>query len=60
MRKSTVRTFAMGDVHGAYKALEQCLERSSFDKDKDTLIQLGDVADGFEHVYDCVEELLNG
>jgi serine/threonine protein phosphatase 1 len=52
------RTFVMGDIHGAYKALEQCLERSSFDKDKDTLIQLGDVADGFEHVYDCVEELL--
>lgn len=48
----------MGDIHGAYKALRQCLERSSFDKDKDVLIQLGHVADGFEQVYDCVEELL--
>ena len=48
----------MGDIHGAHKALQQCLERSTFDRNKDTLIQLGDIADGFEDVYDCVEELL--
>ncbi len=58
MRKSTVRTFVMGDIHGAHKALQQCLERAPFDKDKDTLIQLGDIADGFGEVHDCVEELL--
>jgi serine/threonine protein phosphatase 1 len=57
-KKHPMRTFVMGDIHGAYKALLQCLERVSFDKDKDSLIQLGDVADGFEQVYDCVEELL--
>ena len=53
-------TFAMGDLHGNYKALVQCLERSGFNKEEDTLIQLGDVADGYEHieVHLCVEELL--
>lgn len=53
-----MRTFAMGDIHGAYKALVQCLERSGFDKEKDTLIQLGDVADGWSETFECVEELL--
>ena len=53
-----MRTFVMGDIHGAHKALLQCLERSAFDRNKDTLIQLGDISDGFEGVYDCVEELL--
>lgn len=28
----------MGDIHGAHKALQQCLERSAFDRNKDTLI----------------------
>lgn len=48
----------MGDIHGAYKALKQCLERSEFDYAHDTLIQLGDVADGWSEVYECVDELL--
>lgn len=52
------RVFAMGDIHGAHKALVQCLERSGFDKEKDTLIQLGDICDGWSEVYQCVEELL--
>lgn len=51
-------TFAVGDIHGAYKAFIQCLERSRFDRKKDTLIQLGDVADGWSEVFECVEELL--
>lgn len=48
----------MGDIHGAHRALQQCLERASFDYNNDLLIQLGDVADGFDEVYECVEELL--
>lgn len=48
----------IGDIHGAHKALLQCFERSGFDKDKDRLIQLGDVADGWPEVKQCVEELL--
>ena len=53
-----MRTFVMGDIHGAYKAFMQCMERSGFDYEKDRLIQLGDIADGYEEVYECVEELL--
>ena len=53
------RTIVCGDIHGAHKALVQCLERSNFNKDEDTLIQLGDVCDGWSEVYECVEELLS-
>ena len=53
-----MRTFVMGDLHGAQRALAQCMKRSGFDRRKDVLIQLGDVADGHEEVYECVETLL--
>jgi len=48
----------MGDIHGTYRALEQCLQRSGFNKNKDRLIQLGDVTDSYDDVYQCVETLL--
>lgn len=48
----------MGDLHGAHRALVQCLERSGFDLCKDVLIQLGDVTDRNDEVYECVETLL--
>lgn len=53
-----MRTFVMGDTHGAHKAMVQCLERCGFDYENDTLIHLGDIADGWSEVYECVEELL--
>lgn len=53
-----MRTFVMGDIHGAHKALVQCLERSGFDKRSDRLITIGDVCDGWPHVRECVDELL--
>lgn len=54
-----MRILVIGDIHGAYKALLQCLERSGFDKEKDVLISLGDIADGWSEVPECVEELLS-
>lgn len=54
-----MRTFVLGDIHGAHKALVQCLERSGFNKEVDKLIFLGDVADGWSEVPECVEELLS-
>ena len=48
----------MGDLHGAYKAMMQCLERSDFDYRADRLIFLGDVADGWPEVPQCIEEFL--
>jgi serine/threonine protein phosphatase 1 len=53
-----MRKFVMGDIHGSYKALIQCLERSEFDKENDILIQLGDISDGWSQTYECVEELM--
>ncbi|WET69090.1 metallophosphoesterase [Sphingobacterium sp.] len=58
MKDKTSKTFVMADIHGSYKALVQCLERSGFDYANDVLIQLGDVVDGHNEVYECVEELL--
>lgn len=52
------RTFVLGDIHGAHRALQQVLDRSGFNYDSDTLIQLGDITDGWTGVYACVEELL--
>jgi len=51
--------FVIGDMHGGHKALLQCLERSGFNKEKDQLICLGDVADGWPEVTECFEELLS-
>ncbi|WP_049815601.1 metallophosphoesterase [Niastella koreensis] len=52
-------TYVIGDLHGQYQSLKQCLARCNFDYNQDTLIQLGDVVDGGDEVFDCVEELLN-
>ena len=53
-----MRTLVCGDIHGAYKALIQVLERSNFDYENDTLISLGDIADGWSEIPECVDELL--
>lgn len=52
------RTMVIGDLHGNYLGLKQVLERSEFDYDNDTLIQLGDIVDGGPDIFECVEELL--
>lgn len=53
-----MKTFAIGDIHGAHKALLQCLERSNFDYENDELIVLGDVVDGWPETPQVIEELL--
>lgn len=53
-----MRRFAIGDIHGAHKALIQCFERSGIDREEDMLICLGDVADGWPEVPECFDELL--
>jgi serine/threonine protein phosphatase 1 len=53
------KIFAIGDIHTNFKALEQVLEKSHFNYEEDTLIQLGDIVDGgTQDTYLCVEELL--
>ena len=51
--KKTHKTFVVGDIHGGYKSLMQVLGRAKFDYEKDTLICLGDVADGWPEVDEC-------
>jgi len=53
------RTFVMGDIHGAFQAMQQCLKRSNFDRQNDRLIFLGDVSDGWPETRSCIDELLN-
>jgi serine/threonine protein phosphatase 1 len=53
------RTFVIGDIHGACRALRQCLERSSFDVASDTLISLGDVSDGWPDTRQSIEVLMS-
>lgn len=53
-----MRTLVLGDLHGSYKGLLQVFERSKFDYEKDTLISLGDVCDGYPQVRECIDELL--
>lgn len=51
-------TYTIGDIHGCLAAFLQCLDLCKFDKKKDTLISLGDVADGWHMVPECVAELM--
>ena len=53
-----MKTFIVGDIHGAYKALLQCFDRSGFDRETDRLIVIGDVCNGYPEVQQCIDELL--
>ena len=53
-----MKTFVIGDIHGAFKALKICLEKSNFDYDLDTLICLGDIGDRSPDVVECIDEVL--
>jgi serine/threonine protein phosphatase 1 len=52
------RVFALGDPHGGYKSLMQCFKRSKFNYEKDKLIVLGDVCDGWPETKAVIDELL--
>lgn len=52
------RVLVVGDIHGACRALRQCLERAAFDYENDHLICLGDVTDGWPETRAAVDELL--
>ena len=53
-----MKKYAIGDIHGCYKALIQCLERSKFNYKEDKLIVLGDLCDGWPYVSECFDEVL--
>ena len=53
-----MKTFAIGDIHGGYEALLQCLKRSKFNYKTEKLIVLGDVCDGWTETKKCIDELM--
>lgn len=53
-----MQTFIIGDIHGEYDKLINCLKKVNFDYDNDKLIQLGDVVDRGANSYLCIEELM--
>jgi len=53
-----MKSFVIGDIHGRVNALEQVLERSGFDMEKDLLISLGDVCDRGKFVKESFDLLL--
>jgi len=52
-----MKRFVIGDIHGGYHSLIQCLDRSHFNQE-DKLIVLGDVCDGWPQTSECIDELL--
>ena len=52
------KLFVLGDIHGAYRALRQCMDRSGFDYAHDHLIFLGDVCDGWPETREAIDELM--
>lgn len=52
------KRYVIGDIHGAYKALIQVLNKVEFDYENDELIGLGDVCDGWPDTKECIDELL--
>ncbi len=52
-----MRTLVVGDIHGAFRALLQCLDRSSY-RPGDRIIFLGDYVDGFSESPHVVEHII--
>ena len=52
------RRLSVGDLHGGFKALIQCLKRANYDPLKDQLLFLGDVCDGWSETKQCVDFIL--
>lgn len=53
-----MRTIAIGDIHGGYKALLQLIDKIEL-KDDDQLIFLGDYVDGWSQSYEVVDFLIS-
>jgi len=53
-----MRRFVIGDIHGGYKSLMQCLQKANFNYEEDLLINLGDICDGWPDSKKCIDELL--
>ncbi len=51
------RTFVIGDIHGAFKALQQIIERAEV-TENDRLIFLGDFVDGWSQSFEVIQYVM--
>jgi serine/threonine protein phosphatase 1 len=51
------RTLVIGDIHGAFKALQQIIEKAAV-KETDQLIFLGDFVDGWSQSFEVIQYLI--
>lgn len=58
-KKRKPGTYVLGDLHGAYLALEDILIRTNLDPKEDKLIFIGDLADGLPDFDRCLQVLLS-
>ena len=57
-----LKTYVIGDLHGGYQGLMQCLEKVNFDYENDKLISVGDLCDGWSEthlIFDEVRKIKN-
>lgn len=52
-----MRTLAIGDIHGGYRALVQLLEKAEVTP-QDQLIFMGDLVDGWSESYEVIDHLI--
>jgi len=52
-----MRRLVVSDIHGAYKALLDVLEKAKFEPKEDLLIGIGDYVDGYSQTYEVIEYL---
>lgn len=57
-KRNRPRTYVIGDLHGAYKALCEVLQKVNFNYERDTLIFIGDLADGWGDFDKCLKKFL--
>ena len=59
-RNRVGRDFVVGDVHGCFRTLEQCLAAVRFDQDRDRLFSVGDLVNRGPHSLEAVDWLTDG
>ncbi len=53
------KRFLITDIHGAYEAFKQCLQKSGFNPEVDELFVNGDIVDAWPQTKECVDLLLS-
>lgn len=52
-----MKTYVIGDLHGGYRGLMECLKKVNFDYENDKLISVGDLCDGWSETHLIIKEL---